>query len=72
MAEDLAIIRERVRKFIRARELATLHKLEQMQIVRMLEHRATWMKENDFGKTEVILAKMYEDTLWRLHADFDP
>ena len=46
MVADLAIIRKHVRKLVRvSRELAALRKLEQMQSVRRLEQRATWMRE---------------------------
>ena len=71
MRADLAIIRGRVRKRIWVRELATSHKLEQMQSVRMSKQRATWMRENGFDRIEVI-ADRHEETLTRMHAGFDP
>ena len=71
MIADLAIIRGRVRKLIRARELATSYELDQMQSVGMLEQRATKMRENGFDRIEVV-AEMLEETLRRLDAGFDP
>ena len=70
MVADLAIIRGRVRKLIRVRELATSHELEQMRSVRMLEQRTTWMRENDFDRIGVI-AEIHEETMRRLHAGLD-
>ena len=40
MLADLAAVRERVHKLIRARELAAFHKLEQMRRVQMLQKPA--------------------------------
>ena len=54
MVADLVIIRGRMRKLIQVREFATSHKLGQMQRVKMLEQRATWMRENGFSRIEVI------------------
>ena len=60
-----AIIRGRVHKLIRVRELAASHRLEQMRSVKMLEKRATWMRENGFDRIKVF-AEMHEETLRRL------
>ena len=42
-----------------------------MRRVRMLEQRATWMRENVCDNIETI-ADWNEETLRRLHAGFDP
>ena len=60
-----------MRKLIRVRELTVSHKLEQMRSVRMLEQRATWMRENGFDRIEV-KADRHEETLRHMHAGFDP
>ena len=71
MLKELAEISGRVRKLIRARELAASHKLEQMRRVQVLEQRATWMRKTDFDRIETI-AETYEETLRHLHAGFYP
>ena len=71
MVVHLAIIRGRVRKLIRVRELAALHDLEQMRSVRMLEESLTWVRENGFDRVEVI-AEMHEEISRSLHSGFDP
>ena len=72
MVADLAIIRKHARKLVRvSRELAALRKLEQMQSVRMLEQRATWMRKNGFDRIKVISDRPKE-TLRRTCEDFDP
>ena len=48
MVADLAIIRGRVCKLVRVRDLAASHKLEQMRSVKMLKQQATSMRENNF------------------------
>ena len=70
MVADLAIIRGRVYKLIRVRELAASHRLEQLRSVRMLEQRTTCMRENGFDRIEVI-AEMHEETLRRLHVSLN-
>ena len=70
MIEELRVTRERVREPIRDRELTSLHKLEQMRRVRMLEKQAAWKRKGGFEKNEII-AEMYEHTVRRLHSDFD-
>ena len=69
--KELAVIRERVHKLIPVRELAALHKLEQIKSERVLKWRATWITENDFDRIEFI-ADRHEETLRRLLAGFDP
>ena len=45
MIVELVATRWRMRELIRARELASSHKLEQMRRVRMLEEQAAWKRE---------------------------
>ena len=71
MPEELAAIRGRVHKLIKVRELAALHKLEQMLRVRMPEQQATWKIENVFDRTEIRVER-HGETLRRLYAGFDP
>ena len=71
MVVDLAIIRGRVRKLIRVGDLATSHILDQMQSVKMLRQRTTWMRENTFSRIEVIDDR-HKETLRRMRAGFDP
>jgi hypothetical protein len=70
MIAVLATTRERVREFVRDRELASSHKLEQMRRVRVLEKQAAWKREGGFDIIEII-AEMHEHILRRLHAGFD-
>ena len=71
MLVELAIICGRVRKFIRVREFAATHTLEQMRRVRMLEKQSAWKREGSFDRIETI-AEIYEEIVRRLHAGFDP
>ena len=71
MLKELAEISGCVRKPFQARELAASHKLEQMRRVQVLEQRAIWTRKTDFDRIETI-AETYEETLRRLHAEFDP
>ena len=59
---DLAIIRGRVRKLVRVRELAATHTLEQMQRVRMPEKQVACKRDDGFDRIETIV-EMHEDTL---------
>ena len=61
----------RGRELIWIREIAALHRIEQIRCTRILEERATWMRENGFDRIEV-KAEMHEETLRRLLAGFDP
>ena len=70
MIAELAATRERVCELIRVRELASLHKLEQMRRVQMLGKHATWKREGGFDRIEIIV-EIHEHTLRRLHAGFD-
>ena len=54
MLKELAEISRRMRKFIRARELAATHTLEKMRRGQMLEQRATSIREISFDKIETI------------------
>ena len=58
-------------KFIRVKELAALHKLEQMLRVRILERQSTWKRENDVDRIASI-AERHEETLRPLHTGYDP
>ena len=71
MVADLAVIHEHMRKLLRTRERVVSHKLRANANVRMLEYRATWMRENGFDRTEVI-ADRQEEILRHMHARFDP
>ena len=71
MLVDLTTIRTRIHEFIPIRKLATLHKLEQMLRVRMLEQQSTWKSENDVDRTEIIIAERHERTLRRLYVSYD-
>ena len=70
VVQDLAVTRGCVRKLIRVRERAALHKLEQMRRVRMLEKQAACKREGGFDRIEVT-AEVHEQTLRCLHAGFD-
>ena len=67
---ELTAARWRVREIVRVREVASLHRLEQVRRLRMLTEQEVWKREGGFDRIE-ILAKMYEQTLRRLHAAFD-
>ena len=67
MLKELAVTRGRVHKIYSGQEACRIT----MQRVRMLERRATWMRENAFDKIEAI-ADRDEETLRHLHAGFDP
>ena len=62
--------RDRVHELIRDRKLASLHQLEQIQHMQMLEKQATWKREGGFN-TIAITTEMHEHTLRHLHAGFD-
>ena len=66
----LRATREHMRELIWVRELASSHQLEQMRCVRMLEKQATWKREGNFDRIEII-AEIHEQTLRRPHAGFD-
>ena len=70
MIAVLRATRECMRELIWDRELASLHQLEKVRHVRMLEKQAAWKREGGFDRIEII-AEMYEKTLRRLHAGFD-
>ena len=70
MLEKLAEVCGRLHILIRIRELATLHKYEQMRRIRMLEQQATRKRENGFERIK-ILAERHEEILRRLNAGFD-
>ena len=50
-------------KLIRVGELAALHKLEEMLRILMLEQQATWKRENDSDRNEIIAER---------HVGYDP
>ena len=64
----LAATSWRVRE--RVRELASSHRLEQMQRLRMLEEKEAWRRKGGFDRIE-ITAEMHAQTLRSLHAGFD-
>ena len=70
MIAKLAATRGRVREVIRDRKLASSHKSEQMQRVRMLEKQTAWKREGGFDRIEII-AEMHERTLRPPYAGFD-
>ena len=52
---ELAITGRRLRKVIRAKELAASHKLEKIRRARMLEKKTVWKRKGGFDRIEVSL-----------------
>ena len=67
MIAELAATCWRLRECIRVRELAVMHRLEQMCCLRMLEEYKTWKREAGFDRIEIIVQMDAQ----RLHAGFD-
>ena len=71
MHAESAAVRERVHKPTLLRERAASHKLEQIRHPRLLEKLATWKRDDDFDRNE-ILAEMHRRNIWRLYSGDDP
>ena len=59
MHAELATACERVHKRIKVRELATSHKLDHMNHLRLLKKLAAWRRTNGFDRNEVLAERQH-------------